>query len=95
VARIGGDEFNVLIYKPLSVADVDEILANMRMRLKQLKLDDGQPLPISFSAGLAIFPQDAADLKTLKENADKALYYVKEQGRNNHMWFHDVKDDLK
>ncbi len=95
VARIGGDEFNVLIYKPLSVADVDEILANMRMRLKQLKLDDGQPLPISFSAGLAIFPHDAADLNTFKENVDKALYYVKEQGRNNHMWFHDVKDDLK
>ncbi|MBQ9518422.1 MAG: GGDEF domain-containing protein, partial [Firmicutes bacterium] len=91
VARIGGDEFNVMIYKPLTVADVDYILANMRMNLKNLKLEDGTDLPISFSAGLSIYPQDASDLKTLKENADKALYYVKEKGRNNHFWYHDMK----
>ena len=91
VARIGGDEFNVFIYKPLTVADVDDILANTRMQLKQLKLDDGTQLPLSFSAGLARYPQDADSLKTLSENADKALYHVKDEGRNNHFWYHDFK----
>ncbi|MBQ6553760.1 MAG: GGDEF domain-containing protein, partial [Firmicutes bacterium] len=91
VARIGGDEFNVLVYKPLSIADMDEILAALRMNLKQFRLEDGTPLPVSFSAGIAVFPQDADDLKTLRDNADKALYYVKELGRNNHFWYHDMK----
>lgn len=91
VARIGGDEFNVFIYKPLTVADLDDVLANMRVAMKNIKLDDGTALPVSFSAGLAIYPQDADDLKTLRENADKALYRVKEAGRNNHIWYHDIK----
>ena len=89
-ARIGGDEFNVFIYNSLTVANVDDILANLRMRLKDLKLEDGTLLPVSFSAGLSMCPQDTDDLKILKENADKALYRVKETGRNNHIWYHDI-----
>ena len=90
-ARIGGDEFNVFIYEPLTVADIDDILANLRQKLKNFKLENGEALPISFSAGLAVCPQDAHDLKSLKDCADKALYVVKDAGRNDHRWYHDIK----
>ena len=33
-----------------------------------------------------------AQVKWLRDNADKALYYVKELGRNNHFWYHDMKN---
>lgn len=90
VARIGGDEFNVMIYEPLSEADIDSIMANMRACLKDTVLEDGTPLPVTFSAGLAVYPQDASDLYELRECADKALYNGKENGRNNHSWYKDM-----
>lgn len=94
VARIGGDEFNVLIYEPLNVSDIDNMLANLRANLKELTLDNGKKkLPITFSAGLAVYPQDATDLNELTSCADKALYNVKENGRNNHCWYSDIKND--
>jgi diguanylate cyclase (GGDEF)-like protein len=92
VARVGGDEFNILVHKPLSVADIDALMATLRVILKDTRLDDGTDLPVSYSAGLAVYPQDATDVKELIECADKALYHVKEQGRNNHFWYHDLPD---
>lgn len=92
VARVGGDEFNVFVQKPLSVEDMDSMLATVRMKLNGLVLEDGTPLPISFSAGLAVYPRDAKDLKTLIHCADQALYHVKENGRKNHCWYRDLHE---
>lgn len=91
VGRVGGDEFNVFIYAPLTVEEIDSLLAAVRARLSELVLKDGTPLPISFSGGLARYPQDAKDLTELVNCADQALYYVKEHGRKNHFWYSDLK----
>lgn len=90
VARTGGDEFNVFVYRPLSVADIDNIMANIRIEFENIVLDDGTPLPCSFSAGLAVYPEDAQSKEKLIECADKALYHVKENGRKNHFWYNDL-----
>jgi diguanylate cyclase (GGDEF)-like protein len=90
VARVGGDEFNILVYEPLTVAEIDSLMAALRVRLKETVLDTGTALPVSYSAGLAVYPQDSTDVKQLVECADKALYHVKEMGRNNHFWYHDL-----
>ncbi len=92
VARVGGDEFNVFIYKPLSVAEIDNLMANLRVKFKEIYLSNGLNLPISYSAGLSVYPNDAEGLKELIDNADKALYHVKQNGRNNHFWFHDLTE---
>jgi diguanylate cyclase (GGDEF)-like protein len=91
VARVGGDEFNILVYEPLSVGEIDNIMATLRARLKDIHLADNTELPVSYSAGLAMYPNDALELKQLIDCADKALYHVKENGRNNHFWYHDLK----
>lgn len=91
VARMGGDEFNVFVHEPLTVEDIDALMAAVRMKFSEIILQDGTPLPLSFSAGLSVYPKDAVELEQLKECADKALYYVKENGRKNHFWFCDLK----
>ena len=91
VARIGGDEFNIFVYEPLDASDIDNIMAQIRAQLKGLCLDNGKPLPVTFSSGIAIYPHDASELADLKKCADTALYWVKEQGRNNHAWYSDTK----
>lgn len=91
VARIGGDEFNIFVHETLSEQDLDNIMANIRVKFRDIKLEDGTELPVTFSAGLAVYPEDATELDKLVRNADKALYHVKEHGRNNHFWYNDLK----
>lgn len=91
VARVGGDEFNVFVYEPLSVEEMDTLMATIRVQFGEIILPDEAPLPITFSAGLAVYPQDATELKDLINCADQALYHVKENGRKNHFWYSDLK----
>jgi diguanylate cyclase (GGDEF)-like protein len=95
VARVGGDEFNVFVYGQLSKDDINIIMAHIRLRLKQVKLADETVIPVSYSAGLAVMPSDADNIKDLIYCSDKALYYVKEKGRNNHYWYGDIPNDEK
>ena len=80
VCRIGGDEFMVLM---IHVAEnVRHLIENKVMQInKELtETEDGLP-PITVSVGVAI-NRDAADPQELFHDADVALYYVKEHGRN-------------
>ena len=84
VARYGGEEFTVI----LRGAD-REAAAQHAERLRRVIADhqfpngNKQPLGlVSISVGLATFPGDAINLKTLFEAADKALYQAKNDGRN-------------
>ena len=83
VARIGGDEFAVLLLQ------ADEPLAvGIARRLKEqlceavLASESGDAIEVSCSAGIALFPDDAADSKALLRAADLALYNAKARGRN-------------
>src|SRR6185437_8592246 len=48
---------------------------------------DGQPLNTSCSIGISVYPADGRDGATLMKNADVAMYYAKERGRNNYQFF--------
>ncbi len=80
VARIGGDEFNIILSDLSSIKDV-EIVA--RKIITQL----GEPFDFSeftcsigVSIGISIFPSDGADLETLIKNADTSMYVAKNSG---------------
>jgi diguanylate cyclase (GGDEF)-like protein len=82
VARIGGDEF-VIILRAVSLADsAAQVAENIRQALEKPFFVDGHELSISCSIGVAIYPDDATSELELAQCADNAMYRAKEAGRN-------------
>jgi diguanylate cyclase (GGDEF)-like protein len=87
VSRQGGDEFVVLL--PFIEHAEDAALSAQKM-LTALLLPhriDGRELHIGVSIGMSIYPNDGIDAQTLIKCADTAMYYAKENGRNNFRFF--------
>lgn len=84
IYRYGGEEFLILLPDTDGVAALQktEIL---RTKIKQLNLEfSGTTLPaISISAGIAVYPDNGIDGRSLIAAADKALYKAKSSGRDN------------
>ena len=83
VARMGGDEFTILladlIDKRGAVAVAQKVLEAVRYAVQV----DQHELYVTTSIGISIFPDDGADAETLLKNADRAMYRAKELGRDN------------
>ena len=87
VARMGGDEFTIilpLINNSQHVVSIAEKILQHIVDPIKLKNKD---LFISTSIGIAIFPYDASDAEELVQNADTALYRAKEKGKNLYQFF--------
>jgi len=82
-ARIGGDEFVVLLPFFETESDAVAVAEKIRNALEQPFELAGHSLRISSSIGVAVYPEHGADEKSLLKNADTAMYYAKEAGRNN------------
>ncbi|OYQ42698.1 hypothetical protein CHU94_01725 [Rhodoferax sp. TH121] len=82
VARIGGDEFILLL------SEVDQVAAMDTAERIVQALSEPYPevlAPVSASAGVALFPRHGADTKTLALAADQALYRAKQAGKRRAM----------
>lgn len=87
VARVGGDEFVVVMPDITSVADVEQCAANLVAKLApEISLDE-HLMQVTASVGVCIYPDFAADAKHLLKRADAAMYAAKENGRNQHRIF--------
>jgi diguanylate cyclase (GGDEF)-like protein len=89
VARLGGDEFAVIVD---NLRDGDEegaqqVAAKMIAAMASPMVIENQPLGTSCSIGISVYPADGRDSATLMKNADVAMYYAKEKGRNNYQFF--------
>lgn len=82
LGRFGGDEFTVLLPK-YDKAVLESQIAMLRERFTK-EAAQSEENRIHCSIGLSVFGQDGTSVDELVRNADNALYYVKENGRNNY-----------
>ncbi len=87
VARVGGDEFVVVMPDITTVEDVEQCAANLVARLTPETSIEEHEVQLTASVGVCIFPDFAADAKHLLKRADSAMYVAKENGRNQHQIF--------
>lgn len=89
VCRIGGDEFMTFVVgetsKTILGNHAANIISDMCDNLDKCKFDTNS----SVSVGIAQFPGDGTDFKSLYNAADKALYYVKQNGKNSYHFYSD------
>jgi diguanylate cyclase (GGDEF)-like protein/PAS domain S-box-containing protein len=84
VARVGDDEFTLLVMKPANVGDVTQVARKILQTIAQPITVDGHEFNITTSIGIAFYPQDGGDADSLLKNADSALFQAKEAGRNSY-----------
>jgi diguanylate cyclase (GGDEF)-like protein/PAS domain S-box-containing protein len=87
VARVGGDEFVVVMPDITTVEDVEQCAANLVARLAPEISIEEHEVQLTASVGVCIYPDFAADAKHLLKRADSAMYAAKENGRNQHQIF--------
>lgn len=83
VARMGGDEFVVLLADLRSVTDAVEVCQKVLDCIAQPVLLGRQEIIVTASIGIGFFP-DCDDIDALFRNADLAMYEVKARGRNGY-----------
>ncbi len=87
VARIGGDEFVVILPEVYDVNSVDKVAEKISLGLQQPISLDEHTLTITCSIGAAIYPDNGEDLISLMDIADTAMYRVKQGFRNKNQGF--------
>ena len=87
VARLGGDEF-VLVINNLTEADsIAPMMERMLSVIAQPWATSSGEFDVTCSIGVAMYPEDGAEVQTLLKHADSAMYRAKERGRNNFQFF--------
>ncbi len=84
IARMGGDEFTVLLSDLRQVADAAKIAQKLLDTIAEPVRVDGHELYVTTSIGIALFPNDGDTAESLLKNADSAMYRAKELGRNSY-----------
>jgi diguanylate cyclase (GGDEF)-like protein len=88
IARIGGDEFTILL-SGLDKVDDMAVIANKIVELINRPCTnlDGHDIQVSPSIGIAVFPRDGHNMETLSRNADTAMYQSKRAGRGRFTFY--------
>ncbi|MFO0752517.1 MAG: EAL domain-containing protein [Thermodesulfovibrionales bacterium] len=87
VARIGGDEFTVLLSGIGRSVDIAGVARKVLSLFEKPYVVEEHAFHISASIGISTYPGDSEYAETLLKNADIAMYYAKEQGRNNFQFY--------
>jgi diguanylate cyclase (GGDEF)-like protein/PAS domain S-box-containing protein len=93
VARIGGDEFVVLLGNLQEAETARHVAQKILDALARPFALEGHALKVTPSIGITVFPDDGTDVDTLLRNADTAMYHAKQAGRNNCQYFRQEMND--
>jgi diguanylate cyclase (GGDEF)-like protein len=95
VARVGGDEFVVLLDGISQAHDAMQVTEKIHEVLREsFLLADGQRVNVSSSAGVALYPEHGLDEATLSHHADVAMYAAKAAGRDQYVVYDPSMDQL-
>jgi diguanylate cyclase (GGDEF)-like protein/PAS domain S-box-containing protein len=92
VARMGGDEFLLLLPEIARGEDVAYVAGKILKAIREPFLVDGNRLRITTSIGIATYPTDGKEGDTLLTHADNAMYRAKREGRDNYSRFSVKKE---
>ena len=84
VARMGGDEFYIIITEITSDRDVDLIAEKIVAAFRKWFAVDSHKLFVSASVGVAVYPEDGESADSLIRRADMAMYVAKRSGKNKY-----------
>lgn len=87
LARIGGDEFTVVLPELHDRKDAEIIAGKFLETLHYPFILDGSEFHISASIGIAVFPGDGASIDELLQHADMAMYHMKLRGKNGYSFY--------
>ena len=87
VARVGGDEFQVVVCNVAGSVDAARIAEKLMRTLGEPFTLEDQELHVTASLGVSLFPRDGASGELLLKYADTALYEAKGEGRNTYRFF--------
>jgi diguanylate cyclase (GGDEF)-like protein len=87
ISRLGGDEFTVLLTGISEAQHAANVAWRVLEALRQPFLLQGEEVFATASIGISVFPCDGEDAETLLRNADTAMYWAKDCGRNNYQFY--------
>jgi diguanylate cyclase (GGDEF)-like protein/PAS domain S-box-containing protein len=87
IARMGGDEFTVLLADLPRPDEAAKIAQKLLDTIAQTMVIEGHELFVTASLGIAFFPTDGDTAEALLKNADQAMYRAKDAGRNSYQMF--------
>jgi len=84
VARVGGDEFTIVLQEIQRPDDAAAIAKKVIRSIADPIEVNGHKLYVTTSIGVTVYPRDGEDAETLLKNADAAMYRAKGEGRNTY-----------
>ena len=93
VARMGGDEFTIILNDINSQVNIERIAQDILNQLTMPFHLGDEVIHVSTSIGISNYPKDGTEVELLLKNADQAMYVAKEQGRNRYQYFTPVMQE--
>jgi|GEM_PF-2472852 len=96
IARLSGDEFAMILHGVSSTEMIAGILTRYLSAFDQPIYVNGNEINVSFSLGVAIYPDNGKTSEELLKNADMAMYKAKEKGKNTFSFFNqEASQEMK
>ncbi len=87
VARVGGDEFVIVVQDYNSLMELIGVVERIQEHLAQTWIIQTYPVKINCSIGISFYPKDGDDIVSLMKNSDIAMYEAKAKGRGRYHFF--------
>ena len=88
--RFGGDEFVLLFDKNSSIENINQMMDIIIESIRKPWDYEDNEFVVSASAGLALYPEHGDNFETIMRNADTALAYAKESGKNKYLIYNNL-----